>query len=123
MSHSHTPARTLPKTPTPRTLIKNTGLELLQKVRSRVASSSVSSRSRYKSAAVWAPGAADYLRDLIEIFEEYGWDWSYHAFRESPVWDVEMTGTDRNNLRPAADTDRKRVLLDAFRKNHRPAAE
>ena len=75
------------------------------------------------SAAVWAPGAADYLRDLIEIFEEYGWDWSYHAFRESPVWDVEMTGTDRNNLRPAADTDRKRVLLDAFRKNHRPAVE
>ena len=46
MSHSHTPARTLPKTPTPRTLIKNTGLELLQKVRSRAASSSVSSRSR-----------------------------------------------------------------------------
>ncbi len=34
-----------------------------------------------------------------------------------------MTGTDRNNLRPAADTDRKRVLLDAFRKNHRPAVE
>ena len=75
------------------------------------------------SAAVWAPGAADYLRDLIEIFEEYGWDWSYHAFRESPVWDVEMAGTDRNNLRPASNTDRKQVLLDAFRKNHRTAEE
>ncbi|MBS1370760.1 MAG: cellulase family glycosylhydrolase [Lentisphaeria bacterium] len=69
------------------------------------------------SAAVWAPGAAEYLRDLIAIFEEYGWDWTYHAFRESAVWDVEKAGTDRTDIRPAADTDRKRVLLEAFKRN------
>ena len=69
------------------------------------------------SAAIWAPGAADYLRDCIELFEEYGWDWTYHAFRESPVWDVEKAGTNRGDIRPAADTDRRRVLLEGFRRN------
>ncbi len=31
------------------------------------------------SAIRWAPGAVDYLRDCIELFEEYGWDWTCHA--------------------------------------------
>ena len=34
------------------------------------------------SAVRRVPGAAQYLEDLITIFEKYGWDWSYHAFRE-----------------------------------------
>lgn len=71
------------------------------------------------SAITWAPGAAQYLRDLIEIFEDYHWDWSYHAFREASVWDVEKAGPDRRNIRPAPDTDRKQVLLEGFRKNSR----
>lgn len=33
----------------------------------------------------------NYLGDLIAIFHSYGWHWSYHAWRESPVWDVEST--------------------------------
>ncbi|MBR5839742.1 MAG: cellulase family glycosylhydrolase, partial [Victivallales bacterium] len=41
------------------------------------------------SAIRFAPGAAQYIQDLIEIFEEYGWDWSYHAFREWYNWSVE----------------------------------
>ena len=24
---------------------------------------------------------------MISIFEEYGWDWSYHAYRESSIWE------------------------------------
>ncbi len=67
------------------------------------------------SAAVWAPGAAEYLRDCIEIFEEYGWDWSYHAFREWNGWSVEHEGLPRK-LVPSPDNDRKRVLLKGFAK-------
>ncbi len=69
------------------------------------------------SAVTWAPGAADYLRDCISLFEEYGWDWTYHAFRESPVWDLEKAGPTRADIRPVADNDRKRVLLEGFRNN------
>ena len=47
--------RTLPNTPLPRTLMRNTGLELLQKVKSRSASSFVKSPCRYSSAAERAP--------------------------------------------------------------------
>ena len=31
----------------------------------------------------------NYLTDLTNIFESYGWNWSYHAWRESPVWSCE----------------------------------
>lgn len=31
-------------------------------------------------------GAANYLSDLIEIFNEHGWHWSFYSFRED-VWD------------------------------------
>ena len=40
------------------------------------------------SAIRWAPGdsAYRYLKDCIELFEEYGWDWTYHAYREWDGW-------------------------------------
>ena len=66
------------------------------------------------SAVAWAPGADQYLRDCIDIFEEYGWDWSYHAFREWEGWSVEYEGPNWRGLVPSADTPRKRALLDGF---------
>ncbi|MBR4612192.1 MAG: cellulase family glycosylhydrolase [Kiritimatiellae bacterium] len=67
------------------------------------------------SAATWAEGAENYLRDCIGLFEEYGWDWTYHAFREWEGWSVEHEGTDRDHLVPAkSDTPRKRALLEGF---------
>ena len=66
------------------------------------------------SAIAWAEGAENYLRDCIELFEEYGWDWTYHAFREWAGWSVEHEGPDPKHLVPAEDTPRKRVLLDGF---------
>lgn len=66
------------------------------------------------SAAAWAEGADSYLRDCIELFEEYGWDWTYHAFREWKGWSVEHEGPDGKHMAPAADTPRKRVLLEGF---------
>ncbi len=64
----------------------------------------------------WAPGAADYLKDLIDIFEEYHWDWSYHAFREWPGWSVEYSDDPEVNT-PVPNTKRKEVLLEGLKKN------
>ena len=72
------------------------------------------------SAIRWAPGAANYLGDCIDIFEEYGWDWTYHAYREWDGWSLEH-GSDPNDHQPTKDpTDRKQLLLKWFGKNVRP---
>ncbi len=73
------------------------------------------------SAIRWAPGSVDYLRDCIELFEEYGWDWSFHAYREWHGWSVEH-GDDRNNVMPVKETTaRHQLLRDWFQKNAKPA--
>ncbi len=72
------------------------------------------------SAITWAPGADAYIRDCIEIFEEYGWDWCYHAFREWDGWSVEKTWNGikdgRDVFVPSDDNPRKRALLEGFRR-------
>jgi hypothetical protein len=77
------------------------------------------------SAIRWAPGAATYLSDCIDIFEEYGWDWSYHAYREWPGWSVEHENQPVNatvHKLATTDTDRKKLLLSWFAKNAKPPA-
>ena len=71
------------------------------------------------SAIRWAPGdsAYDYLRDCIELFEEYGWDWSYHAFREWDGWSVEHGEDPDDHQRTATPTKRKELMLKWFKKN------
>ncbi|MEK6794129.1 MAG: cellulase family glycosylhydrolase [Spirochaetota bacterium] len=71
------------------------------------------------SAVAWAPGAEKYLNDCIEIFEEYGWDWTYHAFREWNGWSVEHDGPDAQHLAPALNTLKKQTLLKYFQRNER----
>lgn len=70
------------------------------------------------SAVTWAPNAEGYIRDCIELFEEFGWDWCYHAYREARVWNVELESVRRglgtDDFRPAADTPRKRMLLEGL---------
>ena len=74
------------------------------------------------SAIRWAPGAASYLRDCIDIFEEYGWDWTFHAYREWDGWSVEH-GNDPQDHQPTREpTDRKKLLLDWFGRNVKPGA-
>lgn len=65
------------------------------------------------SAVNTAKGAEQYLKDCIELFEEYGWDWAYHAFREWSPWSIEH----ENWSKPSKDNPRKRVLLEALKKN------
>jgi endoglucanase len=74
------------------------------------------------SAIRWAPGAADYLGDCIDLFEEYDWDWSYHAFREWSGWSVEYENA-RDDRPATAPTDRQRLLLSWFAKNEKPKDE
>ena len=64
----------------------------------------------------FAQSKAEYLKDCISLFEEYGWDWCYHAFREWDGWSVEHSDDPRNSS-PVPHTLRKQVLLDAFKKN------
>jgi len=71
------------------------------------------------SAFACAPGADAYLRDCIRVFEEYGWDWTYHAFREGALWSVEHEGPALDSMKQVSSTPRKEVLLNAFRNNRK----
>ena len=68
------------------------------------------------SSVCWAPNAEGYLSDCISVFGEYGWDWTYHAFREWPGWSVEHEGEDDASLRLSPDNPRRRALMDALRR-------
>ena len=71
------------------------------------------------SAVRWAPGnsTCNYLNDVIELFEEFGWNWDYHAFRESQDWNVEIIG-DKDHPQPSpVPTDRQLLLMEWFKKN------
>jgi len=63
-----------------------------------------------------AEGADVWMADVIGVFEKYGWDWTFHAFRESPYWSVEHVEdpTCPNRLIPSADNPRMRVLKAAL---------
>jgi hypothetical protein len=74
------------------------------------------------SAVRWAPGDSTYryIKDCIELFEEYGWDWIYHAFREWDGWSVEHVGdVPRGRGEFVATTPRKELLLKYMKKNSR----
>ena len=70
------------------------------------------------SAPSWAGGVETYLRDLIDIFGRYGWDWTYHAFREWAGWSVEhdyvRLGITPDCFRYSTDNPRKRALLSGL---------
>jgi aryl-phospho-beta-D-glucosidase BglC (GH1 family) len=71
------------------------------------------------SAIRWAPGnsTCNYLNDVIELFEEYGWNWDYHAFREWQGWDVEMIGDKDHPQHSPVPTDRQLLLMKWFKNN------
>jgi len=57
------------------------------------------------------------VRDCINLFEEFGWDWSYHAFREWNGWSVEH-GPDKEDAGPSQTrTDREKLLHEWYGKN------
>ena len=75
------------------------------------------------SAIRWAPdhSAHRYLKDVIDIMEEHGWDWTYHGFREWNGWSVEHGEDKGNTARALQPTDREKLLREWFAKNQKPA--
>lgn len=70
------------------------------------------------SVARWAPDAPQFLRDNIEIFEKYQWSWTYHAWRESYIWDAECPPEfNTSKARTAEPGDRAKVLLEYMKRN------
>jgi len=74
------------------------------------------------SAARWAPGAETFLDDVISIFEEYDWDWSYHAYREAPCWSLEHVEAKSKVKLATEPTARLMVIKNWFAKNKRATA-
>ncbi len=71
------------------------------------------------SAIRWGKGADRYLEDVTDIFEEYGWDWSYHAFREWSGWSLEHSDVEADQ-RPASEPpSRQQVIRKWFAKNRK----
>jgi endoglucanase len=66
----------------------------------------------------WAPDGSTqrWMRDAIELFEEAGWDWTYHAFREWQGWDLER-GQSRGDT-SKVDHPAGGVVREYFRRNH-----
>jgi hypothetical protein len=71
------------------------------------------------SALRWAPGADKWLEDVTSIFEAWGWDYSYHAFREWQAWDLEMPDS-RDMKKSTTPSAREQVMLKRFALNKRP---
>ena len=69
------------------------------------------------SAIRWAKGADRYLEDVTDIFEEYGWDWSYHAFREWSGWSLEHSDTEADQKPAQEPPSRQKTIRKWFTKN------
>ena len=67
----------------------------------------------------WAPNnsAYNYIRDCIEIFEEYNWDYDYYSFRTWNGWSVEHSIGYYDNVFPTTKTDRELLLRSYFEQN------
>jgi endoglucanase len=66
--------------------------------------------------ARYAPGAEQWLRDQMDLYEQYGWSWAYWAFREWDVMNIERTAdpTDKSNH---ADAPLLRLFKTYFAKD------
>lgn len=77
------------------------------------------------SVVRWAPepDAVQWLKDVISLFEERGFSWSYHAFRENNAWSLEHDNAFWKDGKPqraqpvAYETERAKVIKAALQKN------
>lgn len=75
------------------------------------------------SAIRWAPGADAYIADCLALFEEYGWDWCFHSYREWPGFSAEhaeMPVDTKVHPLAVGTTSRAKALNRWYRQNVRP---
>lgn len=68
----------------------------------------------------WAPGAGQWVNDCIEVFEKYGWDWTFHSYREWHGWSFEHDADPAHTTPPKEPTANEKMLRGWFSKNQRP---
>ena len=68
----------------------------------------------------WAPNADRYLHDNLELFEKYGWDWTYHAFREYNGWSFEYEPTFGKEVKAVQETNTAKVIKKFLAHNLQP---
>ena len=66
----------------------------------------------------YAGGAATYLRELVQLFTEYRWMWTYFIYSDWPAANVEMLPQLDPSVRVDTILDRGQVLIDAMAGNH-----
>lgn len=68
----------------------------------------------------WAPNgsSARWFRDMLEIFEEYGWDYTYHAELDFDGWSVLLGEDPANHTAPKEPTAEHEVIKEFFSRNN-----
>ncbi len=79
------------------------------------------------SAARWAPGSEQYLKDLIDIFDSHGWGWAYFQYKSYPAWDPDYDSQfsinqDFEKHYVGRNTARWKLLRDVYSKNKKRRA-
>lgn len=65
----------------------------------------------------WAPGCEAYIKDNLEIFESLGWDWSFHALHENPIWSPDYAPSFKETLKAKEPTPLAKLLTESFKAN------
>ena len=70
----------------------------------------------------WAPGAAQWLSDVIDIFEKHHFSWTYHCYGYWNGWNPTFPADAPESAVAdgGVETDRMEVLIRAWMKNKKP---
>ncbi|MBK1875508.1 glycoside hydrolase family 5 protein [Pelagicoccus mobilis] len=70
------------------------------------------------SVTRWRGESGDqYVKDVIDLAEAHGFHWAYHAYRESPIWDPEMSNTDKSDESRSPNAPRIELLKSYWQQN------
>ena len=103
---------------------KNSMINSLKKVRDFQLNHDIKIFVGEFSVVRWSEGGAQWLEDAISIFEEYEWDWTYHAWCNyhnntsvETLWSIEAENGswgDYSTVISKENTDRKTIILNAL---------
>jgi hypothetical protein len=70
----------------------------------------------------WALGESrtKLLTDMIDLYEEYGWDWTYHGYPDWHGWNPALGQDPWVETRPAVPSETEVLMKTWFKQNQRP---